>query len=74
MDELQLLKNLIEGQADSYQPIVEKYKSHIYHICLVQVRQPDIAEDIAQEVLKPISLSQLCGDHSKFSTIKKLKL
>ena len=69
MDELQLLKNLIAGQADSYRPIVEKYQSHIYHICLAQVRQPDVAEDIAQEAfIKAYQSITTLRDLSKFSS------
>ena len=69
MDDLQLLKNLIEGQADSYQPIVEKYQSHIYRICLAHVRQPDVAEDIAQEAfIKAYQSIATLKDHSKFSS------
>lgn len=49
IDEQELLKRAAKGQKDAFPPLVEKYGCLVYSAALKIVRDPFIAEDIAQE-------------------------
>jgi RNA polymerase sigma factor (sigma-70 family) len=49
IDEQELIKRVAEGQKDAFPPLVEKYSRLAYTAALRIVRDPFMAEDIAQE-------------------------
>jgi RNA polymerase sigma-70 factor, ECF subfamily len=49
IDEQELLKRVAKGQKEAFPPLVEKYGRLVYTAALKIVRDPFMAEDIAQE-------------------------
>lgn len=61
------LERIRDGDADSYEPLVKKYQSPIYRLCLSQVRHPNVAEEIAQETfIKAFQSIDTLKDPTKF--------
>lgn len=50
MDVPQLIAGLQQGNPDAFRQLVETYQSRVYNTVLAIVRQPEDAEDVAQEV------------------------
>ena len=50
MDVPQLIAGLQRGNQDAFRHLVETYQSRVYNTVLAIVRQPEDAEDVAQEV------------------------
>lgn len=50
MDVTQLIAGLKQGDPDAFRHLVETYQRRVYNTVLAIVRQPEEAEDVAQEV------------------------
>jgi RNA polymerase sigma-70 factor (ECF subfamily) len=67
--EHKLVEEIIQGNSQAFQPLIERYSRLVYTSVLKIVRAPDIAEDIAQEAFFQAfrSLASFRGE-SAFST------
>lgn len=69
MEDLEIIKVVIDGDINQYRKIVEKYQNQIYSLIRKQVRSDDIAEDLAQEVfIKAYKNLKSFRNEAKFST------
>ncbi len=48
-NEAELIAQSLNGDAEAYAELVDRYKNAVYYHCFAIVRDEDIAEDIAQE-------------------------
>ncbi|MBC8153195.1 MAG: sigma-70 family RNA polymerase sigma factor, partial [Bacteroidetes bacterium] len=64
MDVNQLITGLQEGNQDAFRHLVDTYQSRVYNTVLAIVRQPEEAEDVAQEVFVQVfeSIHTFGGD------------
>ncbi len=64
MDVSQLITGLQAGNQDAFRQLVETYQSRVYNTVLSIVRQPEEAEDVAQEVFVQVfeSIQTFGGD------------
>lgn len=65
----QLIQNILNGDESSFSVLVEKYQNHIYSICISILKNPNEAEEAAQDTFIKIykNLSKYNGE-SKFTT------
>ena len=54
MQESELIKQLQLGNHDAFRSLVEEYKDRVYNTCLGFLRNPEDAEDMAQEVFMKV--------------------
>lgn len=57
-----LVRRALEGDADAYGDLVERYLAHLHGIILEIVRQPDAVEDLVQDVL--------CATYQQLATLR----
>ncbi len=68
MDVPQLITGLQRGDPDAFRYLVETYQSRVYNTVLAIVRQPEEAEDLAQEVFVQVFESiQTFGGEGKLT-------
>lgn len=57
MEDVQVIKQVLAGDKNAFEKIVEKYKGYIFAIILNFIKDHDEAENIAQEVFLQIYIS-----------------
>ena len=69
MNESEIIKNILEGNRNAYQILVERYQTMVFHTCLGFVHNKEDADDLTQEVFIQayLSLKTFKGEAS-FST------
>ncbi len=66
MDQRALIDGLKQGDRTAFRQLVEAYQDRVYNTVLAIVRQPEEAEDVAQEVFVQVfrSVGQLGGEQN----------
>ena len=69
MEDIEIIKDVLEGDQQRYALIVRKYQSRIFSLCVSMLSDASLAEDAAQEIFVKAyrSLSRFQG-HSSFYT------
>ena len=69
MDDLALIKNILDGNINSFNVLIYKYESSIFRFILTMVKNPEDAKDLTQDVFITVynKLYTIKG-HNKFSS------
>jgi RNA polymerase sigma-70 factor (ECF subfamily) len=71
-----LIKRLQKGEEDAFQELVEMYQNKVYNTCLGYVKNPDDADDLAQEVFIKVfqSIGKFKGKSSLSTWIYRITI
>jgi RNA polymerase sigma-70 factor (ECF subfamily) len=68
-EEARLIEEVKQGQASSFEPLIETHQNQIYHLILSQLGNKDDALEVCQDVfLKAFHKIELFRGNSRFST------
>lgn len=68
-EEFQLINKILNGNQDLFEILVERYSSMVFHIVRRFEKDPDVVEELAQEIfVKSYEKLSQFSENSKFST------